>query len=151
MSEIGSSTRTFDGLLLPICLVPQWFPAPPIFLVSQYILWTLGRTPWTRNRPPPGHYTHEKAYTLSWPEWGLLWLAVDCKVKVNVKVTWWHVTGDRRESSSTDKAIFSLGTRWMWVYYIRNQQDATLAVSFISHCKITLHVSDPFCVHHQEY
>jgi hypothetical protein len=26
-------------------------------------------------------------------------------------------------------------------YYIRNQQDATLAVSFISHCKITLHVS----------
>jgi len=28
------------------------------------------------------------------------------------------------------------------LYYIRNQQDATLAVSFISHCKITLHVSD---------
>jgi hypothetical protein len=25
-------------------------------------------------------------------------------------------------------------------YYIRNQQDATLAVSFISHCSITLHV-----------
>jgi hypothetical protein len=22
---------------------------------------------------------------------------------------------------------------------------------FISHCKITLHVSDAFCVHHQEY
>ena len=37
------------------------------------------------------------------------------------------------------------------LYYIRNQQDATLAVSFISHCKITLHVSDAFCVHHQEY
>ena len=35
-------------------------------------------------------------------------------------------------------------------YYIRNQQDATLAVSFISHCKITLHVSDAFCVHNQE-
>ena len=33
--------------------------------------------------------------------------------------------------------------------YIRNQQDATLAVSFISQCKITLHVSDAFCVHHQ--
>ena len=37
------------------------------------------------------------------------------------------------------------------LYYIKNQQDATLAVSFISHCKITLHVSDAFCVHHQEY
>jgi len=38
-----------------------------------------------------------------------------------------------------------------FLYYIRNQQDATLAVSFISHYKITLHVSDSFCVHHQEY
>jgi hypothetical protein len=37
------------------------------------------------------------------------------------------------------------------IYYIKNQQDATLAVLFISHCKITLHVSDAFCVHHQEY
>jgi len=37
------------------------------------------------------------------------------------------------------------------LYYIKNQQDETLAVSFISHCKITLHVSDTFCVHHQEY
>ena len=39
----------------------------------------------------------------------------------------------------------------LWPYYIKDQQDATLAVSFISHCKITLHVSDAFCVHHQEY
>jgi len=31
------------------------------------------------------------------------------------------------------------------LYYIKNQLDATLAVSFISHCKITLHVSDAFC------
>ena len=30
-------------------------------------------------------------------------------------------------------------------YYIKNQQDATLAVLFISNCKITLHVSDAFC------
>ena len=37
------------------------------------------------------------------------------------------------------------------LYYIKNQQDATLAVLFISNCKITLHVSDAFCVHHQEY
>jgi hypothetical protein len=35
------------------------------------------------------------------------------------------------------------------LYYIKNQQDATLAVLFISNCKITLHVSDAFCVHHQ--
>ena len=31
------------------------------------------------------------------------------------------------------------------LYYIKNQQDATLAVLFISHCKITLLVSDAFC------
>jgi len=37
------------------------------------------------------------------------------------------------------------------LYYIKSQQDATLVVLFISHCKITLHVSDAFCVHHQEY
>ena len=37
------------------------------------------------------------------------------------------------------------------LYYIRNQLYATLAELFISHCKITLHVSDAFCVHHQEY
>ena len=37
------------------------------------------------------------------------------------------------------------------LYCIKNQQDATLAVLFISNCKITPHVSDAFCVHHQEY
>jgi len=37
------------------------------------------------------------------------------------------------------------------LYYIKNQLDATLSVLFFSHCKITLHVSDAFCVHHQEY
>jgi len=37
------------------------------------------------------------------------------------------------------------------LYYIKNQKDATLAVLFISNCKITLRVSDGFCVHHQEY
>ena len=31
------------------------------------------------------------------------------------------------------------------LYYVKNQQDATLAVLFISHCNITLHVSDAFC------
>ena len=39
----------------------------------------------------------------------------------------------------------------MNLYYIKNQQDATLALLFINHCKIPLHVSDAFCVHHQEY
>ena len=37
------------------------------------------------------------------------------------------------------------------LYYIKNQQDTTLTVLFISNCKITLHVSDAFCVHHEEY
>ena len=36
------------------------------------------------------------------------------------------------------------------LYYIKNQQDATLAVLFITNCKITLNVSDAFCFHHQE-
>ena len=37
------------------------------------------------------------------------------------------------------------------IYYIQKQQDAPLSVLFISYCRITLHVSDAFCVHHQEY
>jgi len=37
------------------------------------------------------------------------------------------------------------------LYYIKNQHDVTLAVLFISNCKITLHVSGAFCAHHQEY
>jgi hypothetical protein len=37
------------------------------------------------------------------------------------------------------------------LYYIKNQQDATLAVLFISNCNDTLHVSDAICVHPQEY
>jgi hypothetical protein len=32
------------------------------------------------------------------------------------------------------------------LYYIKNQQGASLAVLFISNCKITLHVSAVFCV-----
>ena len=37
------------------------------------------------------------------------------------------------------------------LYYIKNQLDATLVVFFINNCKITLHVSEAFCAHHQEY
>jgi len=37
------------------------------------------------------------------------------------------------------------------LYYVKNQRDATLAVLFISNCKITLHVLDALCAHHQEY
>jgi len=37
------------------------------------------------------------------------------------------------------------------LYYTNNQQDATLAVLFISNCKITLHVSGASRVHQQEY
>ena len=44
-----------------------------------------------------------------------------------------------------------LGNIVFGIYYIKNQQDVTLAVLFISNCKITLHVSDAFCFHHQEY
>ena len=45
----------------------------------------------------------------------------------------------------------SLGYVLKFLYYIKNQKDATLAVLFISNSKITLHISDAFCVHHQEY
>ena len=38
-----------------------------------------------------------------------------------------------------------------FAYYIKNQQDAALAVLFIGNCKIPLYVSDAFCVHPQEY
>ena len=34
---------------------------------------------------------------------------------------------------------------------MKNQLDATLAVLFINNCKNTLHVSDAYRVHHQEY
>jgi hypothetical protein len=37
------------------------------------------------------------------------------------------------------------------LYYIKSQKDATLAVLFISNCKIPVHVSDASRVHHQEY
>ena len=37
------------------------------------------------------------------------------------------------------------------LYYIKNQQDANLAVLFISNCKFTLRVSDASRVQHQEY
>jgi len=37
------------------------------------------------------------------------------------------------------------------LYYIKDQQDATLAVLLISNCQITLHVLDALCFHHQEY
>ena len=37
------------------------------------------------------------------------------------------------------------------LYYIKNQLDAALAILFISHCKITLRVSDAFSFHYQEY
>ena len=44
----------------------------------------------------------------------------------------------------------SLNSNFEYILY-KEPTDATLAVLFISHCKITLHVSDAFCVHHQEY
>jgi len=43
------------------------------------------------------------------------------------------------------------GCKHAGLNYIKNQQNATLAVLFISNFKITLHVSDASRVHHQEY
>jgi len=58
--------------------------------------------------------------------------------------------GEKLVSKTTDLEYSTKQVNKM-LYYIRNQQDATLAVLFISHCKITLHVTDAFCFHHQEY
>ena len=60
-----------------------------------------------------------------------------------------------RTDGQTDRPILCLNIMFEFpciitLYYIKNQRDATLAVLFISNCKITLHVSDAFCVHHQE-
>ena len=68
-------------------------------------------------------------------------------------------TSDLKTSSLHQYLFYKSTFFYVWVsvhhkytvYYIKYQQDATLAVLFISHCKITLHVSDAFCVHHQEY
>jgi len=57
-----------------------------------------------------------------------------------------HVYNIRKIEKKTFKV-----TKHYDLYYIKNQQDATLAVLFIRHCKITLHVSGAFCVHHQVY
>jgi len=48
------------------------------------------------------------------------------------------------QGSSNPRNLMSEFPCIVSLYYIRNQKDATLAVSFISHCKITLHVSDAF-------
>ena len=50
----------------------------------------------------------------------------------------------------TDRQMNIQSNRQIELYYIKNQQDATLAVLFISHWNITLHVSDASRVHHQE-
>ena len=40
------------------------------------------------------------------------------------------------------QVCYSISKCFVSLYYIKNQQDATLAVLFINHCKITLRVSD---------
>ena len=59
----------------------------------------------------------------------------------------------RKQATATKIGIYSTHSprSSVHLYYIKNQQDATLAVLFISNCKFTLHVSDAFCAHHQEY
>jgi len=57
---------------------------------------------------------------------------------------------NKKKGNSNNKQ-FSNITYIISLYYIKNQQDATMGVLFISNCKITLHISDAFCVHNQEY
>jgi len=41
-----------------------------------------------------------------------------------------------------ERGIGRIIKNFVVIYYIKNQQDATLAVLFINNCKITLHVSE---------
>jgi len=52
------------------------------------------------------------------------------------------------DDADTSKHVAAI-TLYKILYYIKNQQDVTFAVLLISNWKITLHVSDAFCVHHQ--
>ena len=72
-------------------------------------------------------------------------LEEDCKID---KTTSFHVVSNSLNTYHSFTFEFPC---IISLYYTKNQQDATLAVLFISNCKITLHVSDAFCVHHQEY
>ena len=79
-----------------------------------------------------------------------------CNEKIWTRLTWFK-TGIGRALVNTLMNLAEQllappeGFTVIGLYYIKKQQDATLAVLFINHCKITLHVSDAFCVHHQEY
>jgi hypothetical protein len=105
---------------------------------------------------------------LSWIQSFVDWFVAPRKWGFNLKTksTNYPVHGHHGDPPPTRKIPMvepgiEPGTSWLVVrssdhqttrlgYYIKNQQDATLAVLFISHCKITVHVSDASCVHHQE-
>ena len=73
-------------------------------------------------------------------------------MKSNVSVVRLIVATRSSGPSASGKIIKEMpGSVASGTFYIKNQQDASLAVLFISHCKITLHVSDAFCVNHQDY
>jgi hypothetical protein len=62
-----------------------------------------------------------------------------------------EATNDRESQRNVRRCNYGFEIGILLLYCIKNQQDATFAVLFISNRKITLHVSDAFCVHHKEY
>ena len=73
-------------------------------------------------------------------------------IPIASRYTDYAIPAPNNNNNNNDKLRYSIvSVECLGLYYIKNQQDATLAVLFISNCKITLHVSDAFCIHHQEY
>ena len=71
--------------------------------------------------------------------------------KKKMELDWTHIVQSSRSNKENSISFMFECPCIISLYYIKNQQDATLALLFISNCKITLHDSDAFCVHHQEY
>jgi len=101
---------------------------------------------------------NDKYFSLLWASYGLNSLPPPPNSRHIISKLSSELLHSTLYSLNHNKRLFSqffffsnLPTNSIHPYYIRNQKDASLAVSFISHCKITLHVSDAFCVHHQEY
>ena len=68
-------------------------------------------------------------------------------IHLDRKLTWRkHISTKRKQLDLKLRKLYRIDFMFEFpciisLYYIKNQQDATLAVLFISNCKITLHVS----------
>ena len=79
-------------------------------------------------------------------------LLLNCALKLVEEIILYYDARSRKHQTNKSMLIVLSPTCFSLYYTLTsNQQDATLAVLFISNCKITLHISDVHRVHHQEY